>query len=315
MRREQRQRIFIIAFCGGGLVMFFVLFPRDPAATPRSPLSKASPDPAPLDRNVIYAQADVRFASAYLLKPDHQRDGNREFGLAPLLLERAADTAGESLESHLFGAVTLSATGEFRVSPSPPTIYFNDSTAILRGKEYRQLSYEWWYPPSRGPRSQGFRMTFDDKGMILIWEVLTDGSGPHLIFVVTALEDAARKEYGEPLPERRYSIEASVSAAPDVIVPRVVRPGPMPMGPFLYLEHSTHDVVTLICRCMLSQVDNLAGDGEYELKPRSDLESSGLEKASWSAALPRKKGTPEPAFGERQDPGWLERCLRLPVAF
>ena len=125
-------------------------------------------------------------------------------------------------------------------------------------------------------------MTFDDKGMILIWEVLTDGSGPHLIFVVTALEDAARKEYGEPLPERRYSIEASVSAAPDVIVPRVVRPGPMPMGPFLYLEHSTHDVVTLICRCMPSQVDNLAGDGEYELKPRSDLESSGLEPTARS---------------------------------
>ena len=131
-------------------------------------------------------------------------------------------------------------------------------------------------------------MTLDDSGHAVIWEVLTDDSGMPLIFVATPLEEAARKEFGDPLPGRRYSIEADPQGAPNVIVPRVISPGPVPMGPFLYLDGPSHSVATLICRCMPSQFDDLAGDRQYELRPLSELEGQGLNTSRWSLALPRQ---------------------------
>lgn len=98
---------------------------------------------------------------------------------------------------------------------------------------------------------------------------------------------------------------------PDVIVPRIINPGPVPMRPFLYIEGAGHSVATLICRCMPPQFDDLAGDHQYELRPLSELEAQGLDPARWSAASGEAAG--KPAFDDADDPGWLERCLRLPA--
>ncbi len=84
------------------------------------------------------------------------------------------------------------------------------------------------------------------------------------------------------------------------------------MGPFLYLEGPTHSVATLICRCMPSQFDAMAGDGQYELRPLSELEAQGLNTSRWSPALLRQDESEE-SFDDADDPGWLERCLRLPA--
>lgn len=264
----------------------------------------------------IYARADLHWPAAYLFKPEYQLEAQVEFSLAPLILGRSDASDPDADKRYAFGAVAKTASGAFAVDLSKPTIYFGESTAILRGKEYRQLRYRWWHSApsssSSTPAGQGFRMTLDDSGHAVIWEVLADDSGMPLIFVATPLEEAARKEFGDPLPGRRYSIEADPQGAPNVIVPRVISPGPVPMGPFLYLDGPSHSVATLICRCMPSQFDDLAGDRQYELRPLSELEGQGLNTSRWSLALPRQDEGEE-SFDDADDPGWLERCLRLPA--
>lgn len=264
------------------------------------------------DPNAIYARADLHWPAACLFKPDHQLEDQVEYSLAPLLLGRSDASDPDAGKRYAFGAVAKDTNGAFAVDVSKPTIYFGESTAILRGKEYRQLRYQWWHSASSGRASQGFRMTLDAAGHPVIWEILTDDSGARLIFVATPLEEAAREEFGEPLPGRRHAIEAAIEGVPEVVVPRVIGPGPIPMGPFLYLEGPSHSVATLICRCMPSQFDALAGDRQYELRPLSELEAKGLNTSRWSPALLRQDESEE-SFDDADDPGWLERCLRLPA--
>ena len=167
MGKVQHRQIYILVLCGVTLAVCVALRMRD-TTPPSLPLAGNSPESLGIDAKAIYARADLRYPVAYLLKPDHKREGSSEFSLAPLLLQRVAAVTGESLDRHLFGAVTSTAAGEVTVDPSQPTIYFSESTAVLRGKEYRQLSYQWWYPRSTGGRSQGFRMTLDDSGLLLL---------------------------------------------------------------------------------------------------------------------------------------------------
>lgn len=150
--------------------------PADPAHQPR------------VDPDAIYARADLRWPAARLFKPVYELDGPVEFQLAPLVLERsdAADPGDE--QRHAFGAVSRAASGTFDIDISKPTVYHGESTAILRGREYRQLRYQWWHaPPPSARSSQGVRMTLDDTGRAVIWETLTDDSGIRLIFVATPL--------------------------------------------------------------------------------------------------------------------------------
>ena len=67
------------------------------------------------------------------------------------------------------------------------------------------------------------------------------------------------------LPGRRFAIEASLDAAPRVVVPRVIEDAPAVMGPILYLRAESAEVATLICRCMDSQALQLVGTGYYKL--------------------------------------------------
>ena len=268
------------------------------------------------DPETIYARAELHWPAACLFKPDYQLDGQVEYSLAPLLLGRSDASDPDARQCYAFGAVAKAASGAFAVDLSKPTIYFGESTAILRRKERRQLRYQWWHSASSARAGQGFRMTLDEAGQPVIWEILTDDSGARLIFVSTPLEEAAREEFGEPLPGRRYSIETAIEAAvedaPDVVVPRVISPGSIPMGPFIYLDGPSHSAATLICRCMPTQFDDLAGDHQYELRPLRELQAQGLNTSRWSPALLRQ-GESEESFEDADDPGWLERCLRLPA--
>ena len=112
---------------------------------------------------------------------------------------------------------------------------------------------------------QGIRITLNSAGQPVIWEVLADSSGAELFFVSQNLEAAAMAEFGKPLPGRRYAIERSVEAAPDVVVARVIDDGPVAMGPIVYLSAGTRAVSTLICRCMPAQARKLLATSTYDL--------------------------------------------------
>ena len=113
-------------------------------------------------------------------------------------------------------------------------------------------------------RGQGFRMTLDDNGFALFWEVLSPDP-QRVIFAAQSVEDAAAIEFGEPAPDRQFSVERPVDESPSAVVPRILADGPQPMGPFVYIEGRHHDVTTLLCRCMPSQVEDFRKNAYFEL--------------------------------------------------
>lgn len=172
-------------------------------------------------------------------------------------------------------------------------------------------------PPSRGGgvdvplRLQGIRMTLNSAGQPVVWEVLDDSSGAELIFVSQGLESAAAAEFGKALPGRRYSSERSLAEAPKVVVARIIDDGPVPMGPIIYLTAGTHDVSTLICRCMPSQAKRLRATRMYELAPLDSVSGRAAmagAKAQWPGHAAFWPGAP--AEGDGPD-----GRLRLPGTF
>jgi len=141
-------------------------------------------------------------------------------------------------------------------------------------------------------------MVLDDDGFPVVYEVLRDSSGARVLYVDSALEEQAAVEHGAPLPGRRFAIERSADHAPDTIVAGILEPGPVPLGPFVYLDAAGLDAVGLICRCMPSRVDAIRENAEYRLVPREHaVPPEGLALADTRSAA---------AVGD---------ALRLPASF
>lgn len=205
--------------------------------------------------------AAVVFEQAQLLKPIEETNPAVAHALAPLLIQE------------------VKGTNSGRLRPSE--VFFRFGSIRLHGREHPQVSY-WWRledaelspgapetgratKQSASDRWQGLRQTLDDSGRPVIYEVLADPAAVAQIYLAQSVEAAARVEFGAALPGRRFASEASLDAAPRVVVPRVIEDAPAVMGPIVYLRAGTHEVATLICRCMASQARNLVGTGYYKL--------------------------------------------------
>jgi hypothetical protein len=109
------------------------------------------------------------------------------------------------------------------------------------------------------------RITFGEDGRPILWEILRDKSGARILFVSQSLEATAMTNFPAPLPGRRFWVERAVSEDPDTVVARIIDDSATVMGPTLYLESGSHDVGTLICRCMDAQATEVAGVANYRL--------------------------------------------------
>jgi hypothetical protein len=217
----------------------------------------------------IYGRAEARFTNAFLLKPaESGTSDSPSFRLSPLIIQEVMDTND---------TVTL------------PEILFHQSTTELNGEIFQQVTYLW--RRSQSGRMQGVRITLDASGSPVIWQVLSDTSGARIVFVAQSLETAALREFGSPLPGRRFAVERGLEEAPEVVVARVIEDGPVPMGPILYLKAGTQDVSTIICRCMDAQAQQLVGTGYYELRVMSEgqPESPLRRRTEEGLRLPRAK--------------------------
>jgi hypothetical protein len=205
---------------------------------------------------------------------------------------------------HTFGRVAIAAAGGgdsgagLTVETARPTVYWGEGVVELGEHRYDTRTFLWFYPPpssAQAPRARGVRLTLGAEGFPTLLEVLGDPSDDGVrLYVSSRAEALARERHGEPLPGRRFSIEAGMDAHPRVLVVRELADGPVPMGPFVYLS-ADHEVTTLLCRCMATQADAIEGNFEYALEPVETLEEAGI---------------PDP-FG---DPARLDAWLRLPAA-
>lgn len=201
--------------------------------------------------------------------------------LAPLLIQVVPPTNGVALW-----------LDQPAPTSGPPQIQARKDIVLINNRWHWQLTYTWSYAQG-SHRIQGVRLTLDARDAPAIWEIYTDTSAQKIFYVSKAWEQAARAEFGAPFPGYNFSIERSQNESPGVVVANVIEDGPMAMGPILYLKCASHDVLTLICRCMPAQFQNLRDQKDYELR----LPAAGNQGKS-----------PFPAAR-------LETLLRLPGSF
>lgn len=211
-------------------------------------------------RATIQARVYGSFDNAVLFKP---HEGGLESSLlvrlAPLLIQEVTDTNAANLWRDEFG-----------MPDYPPLVVGQAGTTTVGSNTHKQFVYSWAYlssvPPEQTMRTgQGVRLTLNSADAPVIWEVFEDSTGAEIIYVAQSLEQAARAEFGPPLPGRKFSMERGLAETPNVVVANVIEDGPVAMGPIVYLRHTSRDVTALICRCMPSQYRTLGGQKDYEL--------------------------------------------------
>ncbi len=275
------------------------------AAIACAPRSRPAPKPPeettpsrPADRfDYFYQRTDARFNLADFYKPDPEHELDLPAAVAPLIVIERAQPDSDAVdrpEGESPRLVLLYAESEAHFGP------------VLR----RQIIFQWQPPDGRPQAKVGssadsaagriaVRFTLTELGAPMIVEFLPgDPSGsadPAILFVSRSLEDAARRQYGGPLPHRRYACEPAIDSVPEVVIAGVLEDPPVVSGPYLYFADEGQTLTTVICRCSPSQVGDFVGNEYYTLEPLANGDSAG-----GSLSFP--------------DPSPLTEFLRLPDA-
>lgn len=227
-------------------------------------------------REALYARGEGTFATADFWKPPDEGVADVSAEMFPLIVE---ERAAGGIAEDAFGRVDWSADGACGVDSSRPTVYAGAATMVRGGVVFEQHVFAWFYPAdggSAGIRAMGMRVTLSPEGLPMVWEVASHEDDGAMVFVSQSLEDAAAAAFGEPLAGRRFSVEGDVSAAPELVVARVLADGPAPMGPFFYVG-ADRMVRTVICRCMPSQAESFRETRNYEVEAMDALPACAME--------------------------------------
>jgi hypothetical protein len=177
-----------------------------------------------------------------------------------LLKPRPVDTNAARLAPLLL----LEITKEMPDPSLPGMVFTWKREGRLSGAPVAQVMFAWGYE-SGSPPDQGVRITLNQDGLPILWEVLRDKTGVRVVYVTQSLEARAMRAFPSPLPGHRYWIEPPPDQSPKTVVARVLDETSVPMGPILYLEAGTADVTTVICRCMDAQAVELVETRTYAL--------------------------------------------------
>lgn len=270
---------------------------------------------APVGPIDLHARTAAEFEDVGFFKPRDGSASERLVGLGSLIVQEAA---GADAAVDRFGAVYARADSTVVVDPAAATVYVGSSVARLGEREYEQIVHVWFYAsdtPGGAIRWQGMRMTFGRDGYPIVWEVLANDTERSVVFVSRSLERASGEAFGAVLAGRRFAVERSVDEQPDVVVARVLEDGPIPMGPFVYLQARTRAVTTLLCRCMAAQMSNIVVNEYYDLVELSALEGLDLSRTEPRLSVSTSAASPLVLPGDRGDARWLESALRLPPEF
>ena len=203
--------------------------------------------PRPLDQVVLPADSsnDAPFKLARLYKPPVPGGGSLQARLAPLfLLEVDNDTA----------------------PVERMTVRCSTNTVSLNGQSHMQLWSSWDFAGDRQTSGQHWLcMILDRDGKPFLWLIPPHADETTRLYVSQSLEAVARRQFGPPLPGRRFSVERDVQGDPRAVVAGVVSDGPVAMGPIVHLRQETHEIATITCRCDTPQARELAGTVAYEL--------------------------------------------------
>lgn len=209
------------------------------------------------------AKTTAEFARGIYYKPkDHGMTGLEE-ALVPLIIE---ETQSNNPEKKAF-ICTPNETGG--CDSGAATIYSAPAKVTIANQQYDQTLFLWFYHAiDEGLQVRGVRIVLGPDGFPMLWEALSPGSATRVFFVSRELEELATKQFGSPVSGRTFAIERATREAPRVVVARVLDDGPVVMGPWVYVGRGpARKIVTLLCRCMPSQVSELVATIGYDLQP------------------------------------------------
>ena len=268
-------RIHIAGLVSWGTLFCIAVIPiREAVAESAATLATATVEAIRKESNRNYTRS--RFCRPRKIDPSIT---THEF--APLIVEELGGGEASAPKMGLSDPITKSAVFE------PGTVYFDQATVQADGARLEQLLYLWAYKGTddlkTGMRSKGIvrgvRVILGQDGMPIVWEVAGGVGNVRVFYVVKSLEEAARKQFGDPLPGRSFSIERSVDEAPKIVVVRVLDDGPVPMGPYVYVDSSAdRNITTVHCRCSPSQFDEATETMQYEFLPLENLDASRLSE-------------------------------------
>ncbi len=284
----------VMLICGAvGLTGLSSCHPSTTRSASPSPVSIA-PSPTPTVEQIT-ARTQASFERAIFYKPREDSMTGLEMTFAPLLVQEVA--VGDAPGAPGFGAAVAIDQSRARIDSEKPTLYATTVTTAIDGVDREQVVYVWRYPaPTGGERcisceGRGVRITLGQDGLPLVWEALSTDTRTRVLFIAESLEQAARREFGEPLPGRRFSIERAADEAPDVVVARIIDDGPVPMGPYVYLNAPpSRAVTTVLCRCSPSQVEAFIETRYYDLRPLETFDPSGGGLMRWAVGWPGSFG-------------------------
>lgn len=251
-----------------------------------------------VDPDELYRRSRAVFERAILYQPDEAHADPLTAVLAPLVVwERGATSTGSARLSGP-GVVFRTPDGAWRVDDTQPAVYVDIGSSFVAGGVRSQTALVWCQEVARSESlvevvCRGLRVTSDAAGYPLAWEVLDPKWRGHVIYVAETVESKARSQYGSALPGRRYSVERSLADERDTVVPRVLSDGPIPMGPYVYLEGTRGEVSGVLCRCMDSQVNQFTETRRYHVLPLAELGSIGRSLVDDTASLPARLRWPD----------------------
>jgi hypothetical protein len=261
----------------------------------------------------IRERAQASFERAIFYKPREDSMAGLEMTFAPLIVQevdggvvgtanlaRTLKGVPADADPSPFGAV-LGEGGGPRVDPSRHTLYAGTFNTRINGVDHDQVVYFWRYPPRSdepwceipishqpSPEGRGVRITLGSDGFPLVWEALSTATDTRELYVSESLERAALRGFGDPLPGRRFAVERAADEARDVVVARIIDDGPVPMGPYVYLNAPpVRSVTTVLCRCMPSQVSEFVETSYYDLVPLETIKEWGDTRSCIDPPPPR----------------------------
>jgi len=281
------------------------------AGSPVRPVAPAPHKP----QNDRYADAARTFNKALLYKPE-DADGLLSIELAPLIVVEVAGNKAGAASVDSFGAVVLESSGTLEVDMSKQTVYFDERSLEIHGQTYKERVFAVYSRPRDhgvdGGQLTSLHLLLDADGFPLVglvwnqWFKERRRPCGYSVFVSEELEQRARDRFGTPQPGCRYSIERRPRHASSPAVPSVFAAGPIPMGPYLYIDKSGTPT-TLLCRCSPSQMNEVVDTREYRLEPIERVLALRTKLKDT-----RREAYPLPPASERTA-RLIEQALRWPL--
>lgn len=256
---------------------------------------------------------------AVFFKPAPDSCSASELGLMPLIVIEQSAASGKSNAPGISSKpqpriVTVSEQGgELKTHSESATVYAFTTDVEIEGIPLRQWTMVWWIAPAAadGPTMAALRMTLDVHGHPIVWEAINPSHKTVGVFVAKSFAAAVRREFGDRDAESQDEIKPPIvadEARNQATLVRVLTDGPAPMGPMVYCDRNGA-ILTVVCRCMPSQVDQVMRNENYRVVRLDSLaEIDHLLTLSGDAQY-------QQLLEEWRRPIWFVEALRWPKEF